>query len=380
MIELSENAFPKTWEAMREAVAKGVTPGIVAGLWRLNEPDVFRACAVGNRSLVPHVLPMEVDTVFDLASVTKVFATAALATLLVDRRWIRWDTPVQSILPAFKYPEIELRHLLTHTAGFPAWKPFWEELCAQFAPAAIQDIAVSVRQAEMRKRVFSAEPEAAPGERTLYSDISFQLLGFILEEVTGFDFDEAVNRYVWKPMKIEGAFFRRVTRMSASQTLKKAAATENSGWRGAILQGLVHDENCWAMGGYSGHAGAFGRVEDLLRFARAWFSGFVSRRTLGEAWSREASGLKTERTLGWETPSRDGTASASELFSPLSVGHLGFTGTSIWIDPVAELAVVLLTNRVHPTRENIAIRAFRPIFHRSIRQDLMQQEITKRNI
>ncbi|MGK5089955.1 serine hydrolase domain-containing protein [Bdellovibrionota bacterium FG-2] len=372
MIELSEGTFPRTWEAMRKAVADGVTPGMVAGFWRLKEPDVFRASAVGSRSLVPHMLPMEVDTVFDLASVTKVFATAALATLLVDRRWIRWDTPIQSILPAFRYPQVELRHLLTHTAGFPAWKPFWEELCRKFSPMAIQDVEVSVRQSEMRKLVFAADLEGAPGERTLYSDISHLLLGFVLEEVTGFDFDEAVRRYVWKPMNIESAFFRRVTRMSASQPLKSAAATENSGWRGAILQGLVHDENCWAMGGYSGHAGAFGRAEDLLRFARGWFSGFVSRRTRNEVWSREGSGLNTERTLGWETPSRDGTASASELFSPLSVGHLGFTGTSLWIDPVAELAVVLLTNRVHPTRENIAIRAFRPIFHRSLRQDLKE--------
>jgi CubicO group peptidase (beta-lactamase class C family) len=223
----------------------------------------------------------------------------------------------------------------------------------------------------MRELVLAARPEVPPDTRTVYSDLSFLILGFVLEEILQLPLDEAVQRFVWKPMRLK-AFFKRTDRSIDLGRLPDVAATENSQWRGGVLQGQVHDDNCWAMGGYGGHAGAFGTVEDVLRFARALAAGFLSPTTLKAQWTRVPQPPGCERTLGWDTPSQQGgEPSASTAFSPLSVGHLGFTGTSLWIDPPAGVAVALLTNRVHPSRENILIRGFRPRFHQLIRQNFL---------
>jgi CubicO group peptidase (beta-lactamase class C family) len=166
------------------------------------------------------------------------------------------------------------------------------------------------------------------------------------------------------------ATYHRTTR-APSFTRPDTAATELSPWHGAILEGQVHDENCWSMGGYSGHAGAFGRIEDVLRFSGQLLNGFLTPATLRAMWTRVTEPAGCERTLGWDTPSGP-ESSSGRYFSDATVGHLGFTGTSLWIDPEARLAVGLLSNRVHPTRDNIAIRQFRPLFHNAIRSDFAQ--------
>jgi CubicO group peptidase (beta-lactamase class C family) len=170
-------------------------------------------------------------------------------------------------------------------------------------------------------------------------------------------------------MGLPGAEFRRVTRGVEESRIEEAAATENCPWRGGVLQGQVHDDNCWAMGGYAGHAGAFGAVRDVPQFSAELSTRFLSRETLQAAWTRVSEPPGCERTLGWDTPSGQDPA-ASSLFSPRSVGHLGFTGTSLWIDPDAGLAAALLSNRVHPSRENAGIKPFRARFHRALREDL----------
>lgn len=168
-------------------------------------------------------------------------------------------------------------------------------------------------------------------------------------------------------MGVQDAFYARVDRSVEKGRLDLVAATEESVWRGGVLQGQVHDDNCWAMGGYGGHAGAFGSVQDVLHFSKMLMGGFLSRETLNVTWTRVSRPLGCERTLGWDTPSVG--SSAGQCFSKNSVGHLGYTGTSLWIDLDAELAVCLLTNRVHPIRENEKIKTFRPRFHDAIRID-----------
>lgn len=312
---------------------------------------------------------MQVDTVFDLASVTKVFATATLAAVLVERGWIRWDQPIRSIFPEHPSRGITLAHLLSHTSGLPWWAPYWERIRARFEPSPLYEVPFAERQAEMRRLVLATAPEHAPGERAVYSDVSFLLLGFALEEIVGMPLDRAVRELVWEPMGVEGAFYRRVTRSPETDRQGFVAATEDSAWRGGVLQGQVHDDNCWSMGGVAAHAGAFAAVRDVLHFAQRLLGGFLSPRILRAAWSRVPSPPGCERTLGWDTPSGD-NPSASRLSSPGTVGHLGFTGTSLWIDPKAGLAVTLLTNRVHPTRDNVRIRDFRPRFHEALRWDI----------
>jgi CubicO group peptidase (beta-lactamase class C family) len=384
--ELEPARFAPVWELMRAGVAEGVAPGMVAGLWDAREPDVAWVAAVGKRRVFPLGLPsqpMTLDTIFDLASLTKVMATATLAAALVDRGWISWRTPLAAILPRASTggaPTVTLAHLLSHTAGYAAWAPFWERMRERFGGEPLTRFSVAERQRAMRELVFAIAPETAPGARAVYSDISFLLLGFALEEVTGLPLDRAVRRFVWGPMGIETAFFRRVTEDPVRARLEQVAATEESPWRGGMLQGQVHDDNCWSMGGYGGHAGAFGSVRDVLHFARALYPawsgthagpvgarrGFLSSPTLRAAWTRVTAPVGCERTLGWDTPSGP-DSSAGRYFSAQTVGHLGFTGTSLWIDTRAGLAVTLLTNRVHPTRENTLIRAFRPKFHDAIR-------------
>lgn len=366
---MTEHEFPNTWDVLRKGVALGVAPGMVAGCWDARRPDRFYATSIGHRRLNPTPQQMSVDTVFDLASVSKVMATATLAARLVDRRWIDWSTRVQALLPQFRFKEIELGHLLSHTAGFVDWVPLGKMLESRFAPQPLHEIAISDRQKAMREWVYDLEPDRRPGEKAVYSDISFLLLGFALEEVTQMPLDRAVKSFVWDPMGIRGAHYLRIFANADRGARPEVAATELCSWRQAIIQGQVHDENCWAMGGYGGHAGVFANAHDVLQFAKALLNGFLSRETLHAFWTPVSRPSECTRTLGWDTPSGE-EPSASRLFSQRSVGHLGFTGTSLWIDPQARLAVTLLTNRVHPTRENVKIREFRPLFHQALRTDL----------
>lgn len=366
-LPMDEAEFPRTRACLRAGVDEGVAPGFVAAVWTDREPGAMRVHAEGARRLMPGYLPMFADTVFDLASVTKVMGTATLAARLVDRGWIDWSTPLSALLPGWTHREVRLSHLLSHTAGLIWWEAYWERLRARFAPRPVWSVPVAERQAAMRELVLAARPEARPGERAVYSDLSFLLLGFALEEVTGLPLDEAVRRHVWQPMGLPRAHYHRITRDLEADRRLEVAATEDCPWRGGVLQGQVHDDNCWAMGGYGGHAGAFGTAEDVLRFARALLEGFLSPATLAAAWGRVpgAGG----RTLGWDSPSAEGS-SAGRHFPAASAGHLGFTGTSLWIDPVNRVAVTLLSNRVHPSRENVAIKAFRPRLHDALREDL----------
>lgn len=368
LLPLDAGLFPQTWQVVEAGLRDGVAPGFAVGVWRKSRPEEAYVGAWGVRRLETQdrIIP---DTPFDLASVSKVFATAALAAVLVERGWLEWDTSVAAILPGYRFPEVQIRHLLSHTAGYKAWQPYWERLLEKAAPVTIEKVSVEVRQNWMRQLLLAEAPEAAPGEKTLYSDLSFMLLGFALEEVAQMPLDQAVKKWVWNPMGISGAYFQRVTSSVRVGTDPRVAATENCPWRKAVLQGQVHDDNCWAMGGYAGHAGAFGTAMDLLQFSRSLLEGYFSPRVIQALWTRASEPPDCSRTLGWDTPTGE-NPSAGRYFSPASVGHLGFTGTSLWIDPFAGLAVTLLSNRVHPSRENNQMKVFRPQFHEAIWQDL----------
>lgn len=370
--------FPKARAVLEKGIADGVAPGFVAGFWMANDPSHIELFAVGERRLKAKGLssqPMEIDTIFDLASVSKVFATATLAARLVDRGWIDYETPLKAILPSFRMENVQLAHLLSHTAGLPAWAPLYERIRARFPGLPLESVPVSERQKAMRELVLSVDPDRGIEQKAVYSDICFLLLGFALEEVTGLPLDQAVRKFVWEPMDLfegnrPGPFYRRTNQAAFRARDEKVAATEDCPWRQAVLQGQVHDDNCWSMGGYGGHAGAFGTARDLLLFSKHLLTGrFISRSTLERMWTRVEHPENCERTLGWDTPTGDAPA-FGRRFSPRSVGHLGFTGTSLWIDPDQGLAVTLLSNRVHPSRDNIRIRPFRSEFHDALGSDL----------
>lgn len=347
--------FSRTWEAMQAGVREGVAPAMSCGVYWLGERDVIRTAQAGQGF-----------EIFDVSSLTKIVVTSTLTALLVDRGWLRFDLPVTAVLPECRARGVTIAHLLSHQAGFVAHRNFYEMLAARFQPRDLFDVSVADRQIAMRELIFQERPEAAPGERVLYTDVGFLLLGFLLEEVLNSCLDQAADEYLFRPMGLGDTFFHRVTKPVESDRNSKVAPTEESSWREGTLQGQVHDDNTWAMGGYGGHAGLFSSARDLMIFSARLWDGFLSREVLRKMWTRTTP--HGERTLGWDTPSPK--SMLGTRFSRHTVGHWGFTGTSLWMDLERGLAVTLLTNRVHPTRENNKIREFRPTFHDTIREEL----------
>jgi serine-type D-Ala-D-Ala carboxypeptidase len=378
---LAANQFQRIFSVLNQGVTDRVAPGFVAGFWSRKEPEIYRSAHFGVRRWLPSEQPLSDDTIFDLASVTKIFGTSSMIADLVERGKLKWDTRVSDILKGYAFKEIRVRHLLSHTAGFIAWRPLWEELNVKFQPQFISEISVEARQSAMREIVLKIAPEVPVETRELYSDISFLLLGFVIEELTGLPLDRAITELLWRPMGIERAYYRHVTTKAglASDLNSAVAATEDSEWRGGILQGQVHDDNTWAMGGYAGHAGAFSDARDLLFFAKRLFEGHFSFKIRDQMWTPVDWPQGCTRTLGWDTPSAENSMVGTKM-SRRSVGHWGYTGTSLWFDPEREIAVVLLSNRVHPSRENMLIKELRPKFHDALIEDLTQLGHFKQNL
>ena len=366
-----EEQCPATWKCLNQGTIDTVAPGFVAGVWRKKDPNSALVFPVGKRRLYPSSQLLTAETYFDLASVTKVFSTASVCAALVDRGWISWDDSVKSIISEFRFSDIQLKHLLSHTAGYHAWSPFWEEIKANFSHVSLHKVSIQKRKEMMKKLILAVNPEVKPGEKVLYSDISFILLGFVIESLTQMPLENAVNQFVWKPMGLNHSFYSKTNKDCKSGVITKVAATEDCPWRGGVLQGQVHDDNCWSMGGVAGHAGAFSNIHDVLLFSKNLLNGFLSLNTLREFWKKVEKPINCERTLGWDTPSLGNTC-LGDCFSDQSVGHLGFTGTSLWIDPTQGLAVSLLSNRVHPTRENDKIKSFRKRFHNAVCDDFIK--------
>lgn len=292
--------------------------------------------------------PVTAETLYDLASLTKVVATTTMAMILVDEGRLDLDQPVQELVPGFQGPgkeAVTVRHLLTHSSGLPAIVTLYKEVQGQAA---------------FIERIQALDLEYPPGSRSVYSDPGIILLGHILEQISGQSLEDFVRERVFEPLKM------RDTRYRPPPGLRpRTAPTEFDPWRGRQIQGEVHDENAFAMGGVAPHAGLFSTAGDLSRFARMLLNGgilnghrIVSRETI-ELFTRRAGIPDSDRALGWDTKSAEGS-SAGTLLSPRTFGHTGFTGTSIWIDPERQLFIILLTNRVHPTRENNLIREARP--------------------
>jgi uncharacterized protein YbbC (DUF1343 family)/CubicO group peptidase (beta-lactamase class C family) len=292
--------------------------------------------------------PVRADTLYDLASLTKVVATTTMTMILVNEGRLDLDRPVRDFLPGFQGPgkeAVTVRHLLTHSSGLDATAPLYKELRGREA---------------FLERIEAMDLAYVPGSRSVYSDLGVILLGEILERVAGQPLDAFVRERVLQPLGMRDTMFQ-----PPPELRPRIAPTEFDPWRGRLVHGEVHDENAFAMGGVAPHAGLFSTAGDLARFAQMLLNGgvlngrrIVSRETVG-LFTRRAGIPGSDRALGWDTKSAEGS-SAGTLFSSRSYGHTGFTGTSVWIDPERQLYVILLTNRVHPTRENQLIREARP--------------------
>lgn len=312
---------------------------------------------------------------FDLASLTKPLATGLAALHLVSRSRIDLGAPLSKTIPELrdeKFDKITIDMLLDHTAGFPASRDYWERIAEHDARAHKSEAKMGTPEAvEMIKEaVAETRLEYEPGTKSVYSDMSFMVLGWIIEQITGKPLDEFLLREIYRPMGLhDELFFIRYTDQRVMGRLHKQsfAATEECSWRDKLIQGEVHDRNAWAMGGVAGHAGLFGTVDAVWRLCsillasykgedRAFLAGTVRR-----FWSRSRRVRGTTQALAWDTPTAN-QSSAGKRYSRTAIGHLGFTGCSIWIDLSTDIIGVVLANSAHPTPDGKeeSMKQFRP--------------------
>ena len=318
------------------AIADGAAPGAAIAVGRNGRLAYLRG--YGRLDWDSSSAAVSDSSIYDVASLTKVVATITSLMLLEEAGRLDIDRTVASYLPGLNAAEksgITIRQLLTHRGGFEAFAPLWRTFHGR----------------EEFLRQINARPlTSVPGTKTVYSDWDFILLGLVVERITGTTLDAFVDQRVFKPLRMND------TRFLPPAGLKpRIAPTEIDSTRGGLLRGIVHDENAWALGGVSGHAGLFSTAADLAVFAQMMLNGGeyngvrLLKPTTVARWTAR-QGKESSRALGWDSPS--GGSSAGHYFSPRSFGHTGFTGTSIWIDPEKQLFVILLTNRVNPTRDN----------------------------
>ena len=296
-------------------------------------------------------------TLFDIASLTKPVATASLCMLAVEQGKLEVDAPVQSYLPEFKRDAaIRVVDLLQHQSGLPAWLPFYELIRGKgWDYPKIRSFLI--------EQIARAPTVVPIGGERIYSDLGFILLGFVLEKIHGQRLETLFRERVAGPLGLAQTLFHPVNHPEQAAP-RDIAATELCPWRGRLLWGEVHDDNASVMGGAAGHAGLFSTALDLEKFARTILAAMRGASTWLKAETcRSFLGREVFPKWGWDTVSPEASQAGTRFAREASVGHLAFTGCSLWLDFSDEKYLILLTNRVHPKRDNEGIKAFRPKIH-----------------
>jgi beta-glucosidase-like glycosyl hydrolase/CubicO group peptidase (beta-lactamase class C family) len=354
------------YDVLNRAVADHAFPGAVLAVGYNNELIVH---GFGRQTYDANSMAINADTIYDAASLTKPVVTSTLVSMQVEVGRIGLDLPLARYIPEWNQgpnPDwrktVTIRNLLTHTSGLPAHKDYFLTLHSK---------------REFISAICKEPLEYAPGSKTIYSDLGFMLLGEILERATGKTVDQLAQEEIFAPLQMTSTTFN-----PSNNIWSRIAPTENdTAFRKRLLQGEVHDENAFAMGGVAGHAGMFTTASDLAAFCQMTLNGgiYAHHRMLNRATISMFTAPQTvagnARTLGWMSPTPN--SSSGKYFSPRSYGHLGYTGTSIWMDPDRKLFVILLTNRVNPTRDNDKIAAVRPAVHDAVVESLGLAPIAK---
>jgi serine-type D-Ala-D-Ala carboxypeptidase len=361
MVAARNNA--ELFSLMEDGVRRGVFPG---GVLIVHKNGSIAHRSAHGRLALDSTNAVDFNTIFDLASLTKILATTGVVLDLIARGLIDLESHVADFVPGFSgngRDQIQVVHLLEHSSGLPAYRPYFKDV-------PIQQAATAGGRDAIRSNLSRERLEAEVGACAVYSDLGFILLDWLVESVTSQALDDVFFGRIAKPLALLNCFFidlKEPAKAEAARAERLFAATEDCQWRGRMVVGEVHDENAYAMGGVSGHSGLFGTADEVTRLAAAWLDGWQGRAGLFDPrWVRrffkKSAQPGSTRALGFDMPSPEGSQ-AGRRFGPAAVGHLGFTGTSLWIDPDQDLIVVLLTNRVHPTRSNEAIKEFRPRLH-----------------
>jgi serine-type D-Ala-D-Ala carboxypeptidase len=339
-------------EVIRQAIARRIFPGAVVEVGSPTRP-VWQA-SFGTLTYDAGAEPARPDSIYDLASLTKVLATATVAMRAIEQGSLGLDDAVATHLPQWSgldRARVTIRDLLSHCSGLPEHRPLFQDV--QGAPAFVQAIC-------------GLPLDYAPGRRSIYSDLGFILLGSLVS--LGSSLEDRLAAFWSQAGAGEELQFRPPAKWSG-----RIAPTEIDPWRGRLLVGEVHDENCFAMGGVAGHAGLFGTASAVGVFARHVLqvldgrAGAFSQASAVEFTTRRAGVPSSSRALAWDTMLP--TSSCGTLMSSRAFGHTGFTGTSLWLDPEAGCYVVLLSNRVHPSRAGEGILEVRPAFHDAVMEE-----------
>lgn len=327
--------------------------GLVGREGKVHGPKAF-----GTLSFFPNPKPTLPNTIFDLASLTKVVSTTTIALKLMEEGVFSLDDKIGTLTANVPWDkkEITVRQLLTHTSGLPAVFPFYQDPRFREKEAALA-------------RLWEVPLSYKTGTKVVYSCVGFIALGLILEQLATTSLDVLFKKMIAQPLGLKDTSYN-----PPLSTWERIAYTEWDPQRKEFLRGIVHDENARSLKGISGNAGLFGNALDLAHFCEMLLQKgtYNNRQILKETtvnllFDNYTSDPNQPRTLGWLLPSPK-ACSASQLISPSSLGHTGFTGTSIWIDFERRFYGILLTNRVHPTRKNQAIIQLRPRFYRAICQ------------
>jgi CubicO group peptidase (beta-lactamase class C family) len=335
---------------IREAIEEGVFPG---ACYAVSSKGTAECRCFGHFTYNPTSPPVTLDTMWDLASVSKVVGTTTAAMRLYEEGVLDLQAPVASVVPEFGQngkERITFTNLLVHDSGLVAFRRY-HEFCSS--------------PQEIKAAIYGEELTYPTGTQTVYSDLSMIVVAEAIQRLTRQSLDEYLRDRVFMPLGMSGTTFNPAQRDACAPTER------NEAWRGdpeTFIQGEVHDPTAFALGGVAGHAGLFSTLGDLVAFMSSLIGDrVVSRKTWKLFTTR--GGDRSTRALGWDTKSEEGS-SAGHFFGARSFGHTGYTGTSVWCDPDREAFAILLTNRVHPTSENIKIIEFRPRFHDAVAQSL----------
>jgi len=349
--EPQDEVFASAFAILQEAIIQRAFPA--ASIAITQNQRLLALKAFGRFTYDANAPAVTTGTIFDLGSVSKVVATTTMAMLLYERGLLDLDAPLPAIVPEFirdaandsRRREITVRMVLAHSSGLPAHEKLFLK---------------ARTRVELLEAALNTPLTAAPGDRAEYSDIGFMILGIALERVADEALDRFCQREVFAPLAMAATAFTPPTEIRRHIP----PTVDDKQFRGRIIQGEVQDENASVLGGVAPQAGVFSSAADIAKFANTMLSGghpILRPETIALFTRREAAPAGTSRTLGWDTPSAP--SQSGKYFSPQSFGHLGYTGTSLWIDPARQLSITLLTNRTWPDCSNHAIKQVRPKFH-----------------
>lgn len=300
------------------------------------------------------------ETCFDIASLTKPISSVTLTMMLLADGLLTADDTVYQWLAGARKPyhrQMTIAHLVNHVSGLPAWQPYFREL-----PESL--IGTDAGKTFILDACFNEPLISKPGEKTIYSDLGYIILGEILEQAGNAPLDVLFKQRIAKPLGLADTFFVR-----AAGKHRRFAPTEDCPWRERVIHGEVHDQNAYALGGVAGHAGLFSTARDIHKFTTAFVRSYHGKSDfISPALVQKLIGSEREKptgdefVFGWNRPSKKNSASGRH-FSQNSIGHLGYTGCSIWIDLEKDFWIILLTNRIHPSTTNQKIKTFRPKMH-----------------